>query len=181
MVVAIGVASFISNPRVYVWPLLIVVAGVLLQARELGWLEFNVWSLIWPVVVIMFGLSLIFNIGHRGKARNVGDDTIDLFVAFSGTQARSVSHQFTGGRATALFGGIELDLTDAKFKQTATIDLFTAFGGIEIRVPEGWTVVVKGLPLFGGWEDKTRRPKDKDAPTLVVNGTCIFGGVEIKN
>lgn len=181
-VVAIGVASFISNPRTYVWPLIIVIVGVLLQIRQLGWLDFSVWSLIWPSVVILFGLSLIFNLGHRDKARSIKEDDVDLFVAFSGTQARSVSDQFGGGKATAVFGGIELDLTDAKLKGTANIDVFTAFGGIDIRVPDGWTVVVKGLPIFGGWEDKTRKPRDaKNAPALVINGTCLFGGVTVKN
>jgi hypothetical protein len=81
-----------------------------------------------------------------------------------------------------LFGGIELDLTDAEMKNGATVDVFTAFGGIDIRVPDGWIIKTSGLPIFGGWEDKTRKPRDANkAPVLNIAGTCLFGGVSIKN
>ena len=59
------------------------------------------------------------------------------------------------------------------------------FGGIELRVPETWYVVTRGQGIFGGYTDSTRYvpPSDPDKPkkTLIVMGTAIFGGVEIRN
>lgn len=180
-IVLIGVVSFISNPRLFLWPLVIMAIGVLLQVRELGLISFNVWSLIWPTLIIVFGLSILFERSAK-RARDMSDNTIGLFAAFSGNNARSTSNNFKGGKVSAIFGGVELDLRDAVAKGVVTLDVFTAFGGAEIRVPQGWLVKVSGLPLFGGWEDKTTMPKDsKHAPVLHIKGTCLFGGVEIKN
>ena len=39
-------------------------------------------------------------------------------------------------------------------KEGAFLELTAAFGGIEIHVPEHWRVVVKGMPIFGAWENK---------------------------
>ena len=182
LIIGVGIASYLSNPRQVLWPAIIVIAGLLLILRELGIVNFNVWSLIWPALLIIFGLNLLFKWSDKKEWKEFDKDKVDIFVAFSGNQARSTTHTFKGGKATALFGGIELDLTDAQIKKSATLDIFTAFGGVDIRVPDGWEIKTSGLPVFGGWEDKTRNPKvDKGAPVLHIAGTCIFGGVSIKN
>lgn len=182
-IIAVGFVSLVANPRLFLWPLVIMTFGVLFLLQQLGVLTFNVWHLVWPTVIIIVGLSLIFDrAGGLGrKPQDVGDDSPKLFVAFSGQNARSVSQDFKGGSATAIFGGIQLDLRGAQIKQKATLDVFAAFGGIELRVPEEWAVAVSGAPLFGGWENKTKYPADKDAPVLHIRGTCLFGGVDIKN
>ena len=86
----------------------------------------------------------------------------------------------------ALFGGIEVDLRDADLAENeAVIYANATFGGIELRVPEAWFVVVRGQGVFGGYSDQTRyvAPVDPDKPkkTLIVLGTALCGGVEIRN
>ncbi len=86
----------------------------------------------------------------------------------------------------SLFGGIEIDLRDADLAETEAVLYANAiFGGIEIRVPETWYVAARGQGIFGGYTDSTRYtgPGDPDKPkkTLIVMGTAIFGGVEIRN
>lgn len=179
-VVLVGLVSLMSNPRVFVWPVLIIAVGILLQLRELGVLNFNFWGLFWPVAIIIFGLTVLFK-AQKTKPEELNDALPDIFAGFSGHNTRLTSSDFKGAKLTAIFGGIELDLTEAALKKEAKIEAFAAFGGIDLRVPEGWNVQVNGLPLFGGWEDKTRTPKEKDAPTLYIKGTCLFGGVSVKN
>ena len=50
-------------------------------------------------------------------------------------------------------------------------------------VPEGWRVTMSGLPIFGGYEDKTHGDGSlpPDAPVLKVGATAVFGGVTVKN
>ena len=74
----------------------------------------------------------------------------------------------------------KIDLRDASTKGDATIEVFTTMGGVEMRVPEDWLVIIEGFPFMGGFEDKTRHPKDS-AKRLIIKGTVIMGGVEIKN
>ena len=60
------------------------------------------------------------------------------------------------------------------------MDVVVAFGGVEIVVPEGWRVDVKGIPLFGGWSNKTARDLvGADAPLLSIEALVAFGGLDI--
>jgi predicted membrane protein len=77
-------------------------------------------------------------------------------------------------------GGLEIDLHNASIKGEAVIDIFAMMGGVEMRVPEDWLVVIEGFPFMGGYENKTHAPKDT-TKRLVIKGTAVMGGVEIKN
>jgi len=52
-----------------------------------------------------------------------------------------------------------------------------------VIVPAGTRVSLSGLPIFGGFDDKTRGEGEllPDAPELTVAATAIFGGVSVKN
>jgi hypothetical protein len=81
-----------------------------------------------------------------------------------------------------VFGGAEIDLRDAIPAPGANLDVFTAFGGLEIQVPQGWQVDIKGLPIFGGFDNVTVKEQlGPDAPLLTINATVMFGGLEIKH
>jgi LiaF transmembrane domain len=105
-----------------------------------------------------------------------------LFALMSGVR-RQVTGAFAGAEATAIMGGVELDLRHAAMLgDEVNIDTFALWGGIEIWVPANWQVVMQGLPLMGGFEDKTHVIGGSDPqPRLVVRGIALMGGVEIKN
>lgn len=162
----------------------LILIGLFFMLRNLGLLPGSIGSYFWPILLILVGLLIIF-----GRSRNVGapmyrDDTINHFVLFSGLESRCVSENFKGGSATAIFGGIELDLRDAKLsKDGGFLDLTTGFGGVEIKVPAQWRVVVSGTPIFGGWENNTKAPVDFSEGDPILNIRCLamFGGIEIGN
>ena len=92
------------------------------------------------------------------------------------------AQNFRGGEATALLGGVKIDLHDAAITaEEAVIDVFAFWGGIEIAVPDGWAVVNRVVAVLGGAEDRTRPPVSPTAKRLVIRGICIMGGVEIKS
>lgn len=78
-------------------------------------------------------------------------------------------------------GGAELDLRGAHIDQEAEVEATAIFGGVDILVPRGWRISVGGLPIFGGYEDKTKGNGSlpADAPRLNVRATAIFGGVGV--
>ncbi|MGW1071383.1 DUF1707 SHOCT-like domain-containing protein [Streptomyces sp. NPDC002537] len=83
--------------------------------------------------------------------------------------------------AFALFGGVEIDLTEAVFEHRHVVINATAiFGGVEIKVPENITLRSTGSGIFGGFEVKTYEAPDADAPVVTVMGFAVFGGVEAK-
>ena len=81
----------------------------------------------------------------------------------------------------AMFGGVELDLSTATFAgSTSEINAIAVFGGVEITVPDGLTVHVEGIGIFGGFDQKAEGPGEPGAPSLVIKGAALFGGVEVK-
>lgn len=179
ILIAIGLASLVSNRRRPVGSLIILLAGILSLTKTTGLIQFNIWQVFWPLIVIFIGFSLLFRRGYAPYEDS--GNVIDSFAAFSGQTSRQTSQDFRGGRLTAMAGGIDLDLRKANIEDTATIEVFVALGGAEIKVPKGWRVITYGVPIFGAWEDRTSKPASDKAPTLVLRGSCLFGGIEIHN
>ncbi|MBA0051343.1 DUF1707 and DUF2154 domain-containing protein [Streptomyces sp. AJS327] len=81
----------------------------------------------------------------------------------------------------ALFGGVELDLSEGIFEhQYVVINATAIFGGVEIKVPENVTLRQKGVGVFGGFDVPTGEAPDPNAPVVLVQGAAVFGGVEVK-
>lgn len=181
LIILAGLASFSTNPRMPLWPLFVVAAGTLVLLQNLAVVDVDVWQIIWPSILIAAGLSFVLR-GSFMRPQPVSGKSSDISLAFSGVESVNKSSDYTGGKINVAFGGVELDLREAKIKNdSATLEIFVAFGGVEIRVPKDWDVRTNGLPLFGGWEDTTAKPTGKKPPVLEISGTCMFGGVEIKN
>jgi predicted membrane protein len=145
---------------------------------------------LWPLILILIGMNLILGRRHRhrqfaaGSGVRIADSnsTISGFALLGGFRRTNDSQDFQGGEATAIMGGCELDLRQASIKDgEAVLDLFAFWGGIEVKVPEDWAVVLQGVPILGGFEDKTRPPKGESKKRLIIKGYAVMGGVEIKN
>lgn len=156
------------------------IIGVLLLLSCQNVIDFDViWKLIVPVIIIGVGLSLIFKNSISKdfvKVEKVGEE---VFATFSGQDIK-VADEFKGTNLNAIFGGIKLDLRDAKIKKDVVITTTSVFGGIDIIVPEGVNVKVASTSIFGGVDGKKIKENTDKGPTILVNAVCIFGGVEIK-
>lgn len=185
IIIVIGLYNLIKKNNKPMSGFIFILIGVFLQLKKLNILPYDIWDYFWPVLFIVTGLAIIFPRNSKSKIPAYSEDKIDYFVVFSGLTTRNNSRHFRGGNIYALFGGADIDLTDAEIAgNDAYLDLVTAFGGINIKVPEHWKVIVKGLPLFGGWENKTKLKNmdgEKDIPVLKVHCFALFGGIEVKN
>lgn len=166
--------------RNYIWGIALVLVGVLLQLKAAGVVDFNFFSLIVPIALIAAGLSVLLHVSNRPAVQAGSNDVDDISVIFSGSESKNKSHNYKGGRVTAVFGGAVLDLRDAKLEKEATLDVFIVCGGLELKVPRDWKVVSKAAPIAGGVENKSEGSDDHKGPVLVLTGTVALGGVEIK-
>lgn len=95
-----------------------------------------------------------------------------------------MSKNLKGISVTSVFGGVELNLTQADFEKEATIDVTCALGGVTMVVPSSWKVIADMTTILGGIDDK-RNPDSieliANPKTLYIKGTCIMGGIEIDN
>jgi len=179
LIITAGIITFIGNPGKVVWPLTIVAIGVLFQLRQLDVITFNVWQLFWPVIIIAVGISIIMNRTSKHSTLNSADTT-NLSVFFSGSETRNNSHNYQGGTISTAFGGVELDLRDAKIKDSATLNISVILGGLELRVPREWHIQSDVTPILGGVDGRSVNTAKPGAPTLIITGDVILGGIDIK-
>ena len=84
-------------------------------------------------------------------------------------------------QSLALFGGIDLDLRDAIFESPVVeIAGFWCFGGLDIKVPAGIEVRDQTAGIFGGTDVRDVGEPLPGAPTLVIKGMTLFGGVSVR-
>ena len=192
ILVAFGLARIVESrsPARLVWGGLVAGAGVFLFLDNLDLLPpFLDFSIIWPVILIGVGGSLLLRAVERKKyldGVSATDDAGGNWIAvFSGGKRRIDSGEFRHADVLAVFGGFQVDLRGASIPdEQAIIDVNAMFGGVEIRVPETWTVIPKCIGIFGGVDDKTIPPKTEPGAKpqrLVVTGVAVFGGVSIRN
>jgi predicted membrane protein len=162
--------------------LVILFLGVLLLLDNLYIIDFYVWDY-WPLLLVLAGLALLRSSRRpKGVTHSAGDPSIRISTILGGQQISNKSDDFQGGNASAILGGCSIDLRHADIKSSdVVLDLFTVWGGIEVRVPATWAVQLEGYPILGGFEDKTQPGPGGESKKIIIRGTAIMGGIEIKN
>ncbi|MFO7573081.1 MAG: LiaF-related protein [Gaiellaceae bacterium] len=115
-------------------------------------------------------------LGSRGDEQS---DELALVAIFDGIKLKSRAPAFRGGSMLAWYGGIDVDLTEAQLAPNAHLKLNALFGGIAIRIPAGWRVESRAKALAGGVDVRAVGADDSDAPTLMIDGMAVLGGIAV--
>jgi predicted membrane protein len=196
ILIAVGLyVGFRHSFRGPVWIILIVLGSFFLI--DLIDHSFDFGRYIFPVVLIAVGLMIIFRPKKKhvepviswdsGSSQTAAgpEDVMDSVTIFGGLKKKIISKTFRGGELTTIFGGTELDLTKADVPGPIELELTQVFGGTKLIVPPHWRIHSDDLvSIFGGLDDK--RPMTADlnldqTKVLILKGTVIFGGIDIKS
>ena len=201
LLIAIGFYIGIKHSfRNWVWVIPVLIGSVFMLDDMMP--EFSLRPYFWPVLIISIGLFIMFR--PSGRRRNWGDrswnrgihesgegakpgDTeeyLDSVSIFGGIEKNIVTKDFRGGDVTTFFGGSAINLSQADIKDRAVLNLTQVFGGAQLIIPANWKLQSEVVSIFGGIEDKRVFQKDQPADvnkTLVLKGTSVFGGIEIKS
>ena len=113
------------------------------------------------------------------------DDLIEGVTFMGGIKKKIISKDFKGGDITVIFGGVELDFSQADITEKATLEVTQIFGGTKLIVPANWEIKSELVSVFGSIEDKRMvQPTALSNETnkiLILRGTTLFGGIEIKS
>ncbi|MGP8217677.1 MAG: LiaF transmembrane domain-containing protein [Bacteroidia bacterium] len=208
LLVVIGFYSGVRHGfRLGGWIILMLVGGIFLS--EYFYPSLNLSDYIWPIVIISVGVLMIlrprrhnwywgdreywknqkwqwkayYKYGQQPPASGTlsQDDYIDSVSIFGGVHKVIVSKDFKGGDMVNIFGGAEINLSQADIKGVIVLDVVQIFGGAKIIVPSDWTIQSKIVSVFGGVEDKRNPSVIKPNPekVLIIDGTSIFAGIDI--
>jgi predicted membrane protein len=148
----------------------------------------------WPVLIIIIGLTMIFGKknkkwdnfdwkDHYDKNAFTSEEYLDSVSIFGGVKKNIVSKDFKGGSVVCVMGGAEINLSQAEINGQVELEMVNIMGGTKLIVPANWEIKTEVVAVFGSIEDK--RVQQSIIPTgenvLVLRGTCIFGGIDIKS
>lgn len=170
------------------WDIIWLVIGIVLFLCTRDILSFAIiGKLIFPFILVMIGLSFIFKDAFRTKVnekiRKLNSERVggeDFCATFSGIKSDFNGQEFKGANIDAIFGGVDIDLTQAVVTHDQIINASAIFGGIDIKIPSGVNIKIKSTPIFGGVSNKVKNDMNESLPTIYINAFCLFGGVDVK-
>lgn len=162
--------------------------GVVLLLSNQGFFSLRVvWKLLIPTIIVVIGLRLIFRDFFTAKASKIRKSLIekngeikDYAATFSSKGFNFNREYFQGAGLTAVFGSITCDLRDAIITEDTVVSVCCIFGSADILLPENVNVKVNTDAIFGGVSNKHKTIKAEKVPTVYIDGSCIFGGANIK-
>ncbi len=174
--------------------------GIWLLVSEQGWIDNQKLNGITiSISLILLGTVLIFSefknkaklensqvevvseSSFRKKETESNSERPSFFAVFGGNQSKCSSKNLRGGEATAIFGGIELDLSDAIPSGNVAFNATAIFGGIDIVPPKGFKVETTGVALLGGCDNQVQDSAIDNLPIFTIKYFTLFGGVDIVN
>jgi hypothetical protein len=136
----------------------------------------------WPLLISVGGATLVVQ-ALRPAAKDGARSGTFRVISIMGGNGRTVgASELVGGDAISVMGGSEIDLSRATLTREAVIDVLAFWGGIGIKVPRTWRIETRVAAVLGGVVDMTSNgTRDKTGPLLVIRGSVIMGGIEIRN
>jgi predicted membrane protein len=204
LLIAIGLVNIFDRDSIVIGAILLTTGSFFLVPEFLN-VPFHLNQVFWPVILILAGLMAITK--HRFHKYHVKSSkywkhkymhenfsaseiseagTINQTNIFGGSKKVFNGEVFKGGEIANIFGGGELDLRNTTLAPgRSVLEVTNIFGGITIIVPADWVVDLQIDAIMGGFHDKRIiKPKSSDdisANVLVIKGTAIFGGGELKS
>lgn len=166
--------------------------------------DIEIRRLFWPALIIIVGILFIFrpnvnslsqdpllnNInqpqdpGYIDEFPPSSEDRIDSTSVFGEVKKMVTSKNFKGGEVVCFMGGSQINLSQADIQGPIFLEVTIVFGGTKLVVPPHWEVRSETVAVFAGIEDKRNLlPGSKFDPNkvLIIKGTSVFGGIEIKS
>lgn len=203
--------GFRHNFRKSSWLVLVLIGGVFLVNDMFT--GFNMRFYFWPVLLIAIGLWVMLKPRHRfdsfsrrhggssgpqptgyhngpDNADSTSDTTysteevVEATAILGGVKKNIISKNFRGGEIVSVFGGSELNLSQADLQKPAVLETTQIFGGTTLIVPPHWHVISEVAAILGGVDDKRPiMPGSSYDPNkvLILKGTALFGGLSIKS
>lgn len=172
---------------------LVIVFGAVLIVSQIGLFGLSFGDMVAPMILITVAFFLVNPRNLLPRSFNTGNDELDpnqqeikLFAFMGGGELNYHSKQLRGGEVMAIWGGYDLDFSDADMEgDSMQLNLYCIMGGVEITVPANWKVEKSGaVCIMGGYSNKTRDMAEElnlPSKTLVVTGLALMGGGEIRN
>ncbi|MDU0355878.1 DUF1707 and DUF2154 domain-containing protein [Paraglaciecola aquimarina] len=119
-----------------------------------------------------------FNVNYSPSTSDETDTIVNVLGGSTRSGQWSVPKEV---RIITILGGADIDFTDAIFTTpNVRVRIFCLLGGNDFSVPENVNVVSKAFCVLGGIDNTAPSIASRQAPTIIIEGFVLLGGVDIK-
>lgn len=147
----------------------------------------SIYKLVFPLIIILIGFSLLFSKKNNFNKKKMNKNTINgngkivkAYGILSGQTIKPLNQEFSGANTVSILGGVDIDLRMAIIKEDILITAVVILGGTDIFLPPNVNVVVSGIPVLGDIENRVNLCPIENAPTVYIDAVCVLGGLDIK-
>jgi len=183
VLVAVGLYNMIKDRKLSIFMVILTFIGFWFVLINFNILPDKYTRVFWPIIIILIGLSVIFNsITFNKKIKVINKEgNLKFYGIFSGIEEKVKSNDFKGAEIYAIFGGVELDLSNIKIKdKSAVINVYSIFGGTELRLPTDYNIIFESIAFLGGNDNRNENKLKEENKTIYLNCISVFGGTDIK-
>ena len=171
-------------------PLLLIFGGSLWLCYSMGaldWLKsYELNKYFWPTFAIVFGFIILFNrLGSKNEQKPENLETVEpseeCNVLMSGRSMTFAKGQpFKGMRISCTLGGAKIDLREADIQDRAVISANCLMGGVELYLPNDVNLEIRSNSMIGGIDSERHTNQANPRATIILEGRCLMGGIEIR-
>lgn len=193
LLIALGLANFFDRSSFWAGVILTSIGTFFFLPRLIEF-HFNFIHLFWPFLLILIGSVMILKRTffrsfshhiHCKTGSKLEEGIIDESNVFGSSNRIIQPCNFKGGKISNVFAGSKIDLTRTNLsEQENYLDISCVFGGVEIIVPSNWRVQIQVSSIMGAFSDKrfgAGTQQTDNSKTLIIKGSVVFGGGEIKS
>lgn len=195
VLILIGIIIGISSKfRGFPW-IEMVVIGFIFMLTDIPGFGNDFEPYLWPVLIMVIGLFIVLKALFRKSMRSdscwdsdgvitstSNEDVLDLTSIFGGHKRKIFSKNFKGGELVSVFGGAEIDLSQADINGVVHLETTNVFGGVKLVIPANWELRSEMTSIMGGSDDKRNIETGQDgSKVLVLTGFNMFGGVDVRS
>lgn len=182
LLVLFGIVLLVVNRfRQITAPVILIVGGVVTQLIVL---DFDVVSLLWPVLIIVIGVAILFARRRRSPrvkhAHAVISDEVNFSTIMGSTDRRVTPEDLDGREIVTVMGESKLDMRDISLTDLpAELCVTCVMGQVNIRVPSDWSVAIDNSTIMGDSKDERRGAPNSADSDLTITGTVVMGSLKI--
>ncbi|MFH0736582.1 MAG: hypothetical protein V1773_19860 [bacterium] len=195
LILFVGLVVIFISKKAFLGLLIIYIDLAFIYSNKNNFTLIDVLFEYWPILMILFGLSLIIDIyfsKHKQKSNNLrnksveyisGKENIEETVILNYRKLLIDAGQLSKIKITSFFAGAEIDFENLDLSKPLKFEVIVFFSGLKLHVPANIKINLEVTPLFGGVADKRIRVSatNQKPNILTIKGTTAFGGIEIYN
>lgn len=162
--------------------------GIILLLKKQGllpWFTFqNIWTLAVPVLLVAFGLSMIFR-GATEKQpkeaiRSLNSQSLPMADcrAYFRRKQLDYTKAFNKANLVAVCGTVACDMRGGNICGDIVINAHNFMGNVNICIPDGVNVKIVSSSVFSS-VDNRKKNEYPGAPTVYIHNTSLFGGLTV--